>query len=60
MFTRGWRDVDALPNYADNYAVAAASGCKEVRDTFGDVCSEVAIADSGGVLSLVLFLPLDL
>ena len=60
MFTRGWRDVDALPNYADNSAVAAASGCKEVRDTFGGVCSEVVVDDSGGVLSLFLLLPLDL
>ena len=34
----------------DNAAVAAASGCKEVRATVGGGCSEVAVADSGGIL----------
>ena len=60
MFTYRLREVDALPDDADNAAVAAASGCKEVRATVGDGCSEVAVADSGGILCLVLFLPLNL
>ena len=44
----------------DNSSVAAASGCKEARATVGGGCSAVAVADSGGILRLVLLTSLQL
>ena len=60
MFTSGWHEVDALLDDADNAAVAVASGFKEVRAAVGGGCSEVAFADSGGILRLILLSPLHL
>ena len=60
MFARGWREVYDLPDGADNSAVAAASVYKKVIATVGGCCSAVALADSGGILSLFFFQPQQL
>ena len=49
-----------MPDDTYNAAVAASSGCKEVRATIGGDCSAVAVDDSGVILRLVLLSPLHL
>ena len=57
MFTYRLREVDALTDDADNAAVAAASGCKELRATICGGCSAVEVSYSGGI-SRLFILPL--